>query len=310
MKILVTGGAGFIGSHVADACVAAGHDVVIVDDLSSGKRENLPASAAFHQADVRDADAAGAVMRAERPQVLIHHAAQMDVRRSVADPAFDAQVNIVGLLNLMEHGRQNGLERVVFASTGGAIYGEQDCFPAAEEHPTRPLSPYGVAKLASEHYLFFYAQQYGIPYVALRYANVYGPRQNPHGEAGVVAIFIEKMLRGEAPVINGDGLQTRDYVFVGDVVRANLAAVGADYCGALNLGTGVETDVNTIFREIVRIGGFAAPEQHGPAKPGEQRRSVIDARRAGAVLGWRPEVDLAAGLQRTLEFFAGRVRPA
>lgn len=306
MKVLVTGGAGFIGSHVADACIAAGHAVVVADDLSSGRRENVPAAAVFHRVDVRDAAAIERLMSTERPNVLIHHAAQMDVRRSVADPAFDAQVNVVGLLNLMEQGCRNGLERVVFASTGGAIYGEQDCFPAPESHPTRPLSPYGVAKLASEHYLYFYSQQYGVSYVALRYANVYGPRQNPHGEAGVVAIFIEKMLRGEAPVINGDGLQTRDYVFVGDIVRANVAALTADYCGALNLGTGVETDVNTIFREIVRVGGFGVAEQHGPAKPGEQRRSVIDAGAAARVLGWRPEVDLGEGLRRTLEFFAKR----
>ena len=307
MKILVTGGAGFIGSHVADAFVAAGHDVVVLDDLSSGKRANVPAAARFHQVDVQDADAVAALFRAERPEILCHHAAQMDVRRSVADPAFDARVNLLGLLNLMENGRANGLRRVVLASTGGAIYGEQDCFPAPESHATNPLSPYGVAKLASERYLYFYAQQYGIAYVALRYANVYGPRQNPHGEAGVVAIFIEKMLRGEQPVINGPGTQTRDYVFVGDIVRANLAAVATEFCGALNLGTGVETDVNTIFRELVRLGGFPTAEEHGPAKPGEQQRSVIDAGLAARVLGWRPEVDLATGLGRTLAWFRDRV---
>ncbi len=306
MKILVTGGAGFIGSHVADAFVAAGHDVVVADDLSSGRRENVPEQAAFVELDVRDAGAVAGLMEKERPEVLCHHAAQMDVRRSVADPVFDANVNLVGLLQLMENGRAHGLRRVVLASTGGAIYGEQDCFPAPESHPTNPLSPYGVAKLASERYLYFYAQQYDIPYVALRYANVYGPRQNPHGEAGVVAIFIEKMLRGEAPTINGDGLQTRDYVFVGDVVRANVAAVEAGFCGALNLGTGVETDVNTIFRSLVEVGGFAVEERHGPGKPGEQQRSVIDASLAEKVLGWRPEVDFAEGLRRTLAYFRDR----
>lgn len=307
MKVLVTGGAGFIGSHVSDAFVAAGHDVVVLDDLSSGKRDNVPAGAGFHQVDVQDREAVAAVMLAEKPQVLCHHAAQMDVRRSVADPAFDARVNLLGLLNLMEAGRANGLQRVILASTGGAIYGEQDVYPAPESHPTNPLSPYGVAKLASERYLYFYSQQYGIPYVALRYANVYGPRQNPHGEAGVVAIFIEKMLRGEQPVINGEGLQTRDYVFVGDIVRANVAAVASDFCGALNLGTGVETDVNTIFRSLVALGGFDTPEQHGPAKPGEQQRSVIDATRAREVLGWEPEVSLGEGLGRTLAYFRDRV---
>ena len=306
MKVLVTGGAGFIGSHVGDAFVAAGHDVVVLDDLSSGTRENLPGAAAFHQVDVQDADAVAGLMRAERPEVLCHHAAQMDVRRSVADPAFDARVNLLGLLNLMESGRENGLRRVLLASTGGAIYGEQDCFPALETHATNPLSPYGVAKLASERYLYFYAQQYGISYTALRYANVYGPRQNPHGEAGVVAIFIQKMLRGEQPVINGEGLQTRDYVFVGDVVRANVAALDTDYCGALNVGTGVETDVNTIFRSLVQLGGFPTEELHGPGKPGEQLRSAIDASRAGEILGWKPEVDLAEGLGRTLAYFRDR----
>lgn len=307
MKVLVTGGAGFIGSHVSDAFVAAGHDVVVLDDLSSGKRSNVPAGAGFHQVDVQDHEAVAAVMLAEKPQVLCHHAAQMDVRRSVADPAFDARVNLLGLLNLMEAGRANGLQRVILASTGGAIYGEQDVYPAPESHPTNPLSPYGVAKLASERYLYFYSQQYGIPYVALRYANVYGPRQNPHGEAGVVAIFIEKMLRGEQPVINGEGLQTRDYVFVGDIVRANVAAIDADFCGALNLGTGVETDVNTIFRSLVALGGFDTPEQHGPGKPGEQQRSVIDASRARDVLGWAPEVSFSEGLSRTLAYFRDRV---
>ncbi|HYD47465.1 MAG TPA: NAD-dependent epimerase/dehydratase family protein [Terriglobales bacterium] len=302
MKILVTGGAGFIGSHLADAFVAAGHEVIILDDLSSGRRENVSPKARLVVGDVQS-DVVRDLFERERPEVLCHHAAQMDVRRSVADPAFDARVNILGLLNLMEQGRQHGLRKVVFASTGGAIYGEQDVFPAPESHPTAPLSPYGIAKLASERYLFFYSQTYGIPYVALRYANVYGPRQNPHGEAGVVAIFTQKMLRGEQPVINGDGRQTRDYVFVGDVVRANLAALQTEYCGAVNIGTGVETDVNTIFRQLVESGGFQTKEEHGAGKPGEQQRSVIDSSLAEKVLGWSPQVDLARGMAQTIEFF-------
>jgi UDP-glucose 4-epimerase len=306
MRILVTGGAGFIASHVADAFVTAGHDVAILDDLSSGRRENLNPKARFYQLDVQDA-AVAAVFQRERPEVLCHHAAQMDVRRSVADPMFDARVNLVGLLNLLEQGRQCGLRRVLFASTGGAIYGEQDVFPAPETHKTEPLSPYGVAKLASERYLFFYAATYGISYAALRYANVYGPRQNPHGEAGVVAIFSEKLLRGEQPVINGDGTQTRDYVYVGDLVRANLAALTADFTGALNLGTGIETDVNALFRLLVPLCGGTATEVHGPAKAGEQRRSVIDSARAHRLLGWRPEVTLAAGLRQTVDFFRQQV---
>ncbi|MFI5398201.1 MAG: NAD-dependent epimerase/dehydratase family protein [Candidatus Binatia bacterium] len=302
MRILVTGGAGFIGSHVSDALVAAGHQVSILDDLSSGRRENLNPKARFYQLDVQDA-AVGDVFRREQPEVLCHHAAQMDVRRSVADPVFDARVNVLGFLNLIEQGRRHGLRRVLFASTGGAIYGEQDAFPAPETHKTEPLSPYGVAKLATERYLFFYSVTYGMSYAALRYANVYGPRQNPHGEAGVVAIFAEKLLRGEQPIINGDGTQTRDYVYVGDLVRANLAALQSDFCGAVNLGTGIETDVNAIFRLLVRLCGSSAAEQHGPAKAGEQRRSVIDNALAQRVLAWRPQVALEDGLRLTVEFF-------
>jgi UDP-glucose 4-epimerase len=306
MRILVTGGAGFIASHVADAFIVAGHEVAILDDLSSGRRENLNPQARFYQLDVQDTTVAD-VFRRERPEVLCHHAAQMDVRRSVMDPTFDARVNILGLINLMEHGRQHGLKRVLFSSTGGAIYGEQEAFPAPESHPTRPVSPYGVAKLASERYLFFYFVTYRIGYAALRYANVYGPRQNPHGEAGVVAIFCEKLLRGEQPVINGDGTQTRDYVYVGDLVRANVAALDSDFVGGVNLGTGIETDVNTIFRLLAQLCGSSTPERHGPAKPGEQRRSVIDNALAGRVLGWQPQVSLEQGLRETLAFFRARV---
>ena len=306
MRILVTGGAGFIGSHVVDTFVAAGHQVAVIDDLSSGRRENLNPQATFYQLDVQDA-AVGDVFRRQQPEVLCHHAAQMDVRRSVADPVFDARVNLVGLLNLMEHGRRNGLRRVLFASTGGAIYGEQESFPAPETHKTEPLSPYGVAKLASERYLFFYSAAYGITYTALRYANVYGPRQNPHGEAGVIAIFTEKLLRGEQPVINGDGKQTRDYVYVADLVRANLAALTSDFVGALNLGTGVETDVNKLFDHLRRLCGSSVSERHGPAKAGEQQRSVIDSALAGRVVGWQPEVSLEEGLRRTVAFFRSRL---
>src|SRR5579884_842476 len=223
MRILVTGGAGFIGSHTVDALVAAGHDVAVLDDLSSGRRDQVNPAARLHAADLRDAAAVSNLFGSERPEVVYHLAAQMDVRRSVADPAFDASVNLVGFLNLIEAGRRNGLRRVIFASTGGAIYGEQERFPCDEEHPLRPVSPYGVAKLATEKYLYFYRAEYGLEYLALRYANVYGPRQDPHGEAGVVAIFCGRMLAGQPVTIFGDGEQTRDYVFVGDVVRANLA---------------------------------------------------------------------------------------
>src|SRR5208283_4025613 len=232
MRILVTGGAGFIGSHTVDALIAAGgHQVSILDDLSAGKRGQVNPQASFTQADLRDAAAVKGVIARERPEAIVHLAAQMDVRRSVADPPFDAQVNLVGFLNLMEAAREQGLKRVIFASTGGAIYGEQEVFPCDEDHPRRPVSPYGVAKFATEAYLFFYKVQYGIDYVALRYANVYGPRQDPHGEAGVVAIFCGRILEGQPCTIYGDGGQTRDYVYVGDVVRANLAAIQSAVSG-------------------------------------------------------------------------------
>jgi UDP-glucose 4-epimerase len=306
VKILVTGGAGFIASHISDAYIAAGHEVVIVDDLSSGKRANLPAAAKFYHADIRTPEARE-IIRNERPQALSHHAAQMDVRRSVADPAFDATVNVLGMINMLEGAREVGVEKVLFASSGGATYGEQSQFPAPETHPHDPLSPYGITKATGEHYLFYYHAVYGMPYVALRYANVYGPRQDPHGEAGVVAIFTERLLAGQAPTINGDGKQTRDYVFVGDVVRANLAALEKSYVGPLNIGTGVETDVNTLYAHLRVLTGSPHPAQHGPAKAGEQRRSVIAIERAAEVLGWKPEIPLEEGLRRTVEFFRARL---
>jgi UDP-glucose 4-epimerase len=302
MKVLVTGGAGFIGSHIADAYVAAGHEVVVVDDLSSGKRHQVPSGARFVQMDIRDPKIRE-VFADEKPQLLSHHAAQMDVRRSVADPQFDASVNLMGFLNLLEAGRSNGLRRVLFASSGGAAYGEQDEFPAPESHKLEPVSPYGVSKRASELYLSCYRAMYGIEYVAMRYANVYGPRQDPHGEAGVVAIFTLKLLRGEQPTINGDGKQTRDYVFVGDLVRANVALATDAYVGPMNFGTGIETDVNQLFGHIRTACGVDAPEQHGEAKPGEQKRSVISPALAGKVIGWRPEVALADGIATTVDFF-------
>ena len=305
MKILVTGGAGFIGSHVADAYVAAGHDVVVVDDLSSGKRHQVPERARFVQMDIRD-PRIREVFADEKPELLNHHAAQMDVRRSVADPGFDADVNIMGFLNLLEGARAAGTRRVLFASSGGAAYGEQDEFPAPETHKLEPVSPYGVSKRASELYLGCYRSMYGLEYVAMRYANVYGPRQDPHGEAGVVAIFTLKLLSGEQPTINGDGTQTRDYVFVGDLVRANVALATHDYVGPMNFGTGIETDVNQLFGHIRTACGVDAPEQHGPGKPGEQRRSVISPALAGRVIGWRPEVALHDGIARTVGFFRDR----
>jgi len=305
MKVVVTGGAGFIASHIAEAYLGAGHQVVVLDDLSSGKPHQVPKGATFHQIDVQD-PGVREIFRSERPDALNHHAAQMDVRRSVADPAFDARVNILGLINLLEAAREAGTRRVLFASSGGAAYGEQDEFPASESHKLEPVSPYGVSKRASELYLSCYRALYGLEYVAMRYANVYGPRQDPHGEAGVVAIFSEKLLAGEVPTINGDGRQTRDYVFIGDLVRANLALLESPFCGPMNFGTGIETDVNQLFGLLCEAAGVQVAERHGPAKPGEQRRSVISPRLAGEVIGWRPEVDLREGLRRTFEFFRAR----
>jgi len=305
MKILVTGGAGFIGSHVVDAYLAAGHEVLVVDDLSTGHRENLNPKARFHQLDITDAKVAE-LIRDERPAVLNLHAAQMDVRRSVADPLFDARVNILGTINLLEAARKANVRRVLFVSSGGAVYGEQEAFPASETHSTNPVSPYGVSKRAGELYAFFYQAEYQLPFVALRYANVYGPRQDPHGEAGVVAIFSGKMLRGEPVTVNGDGKQTRDYVYVGDVARANVLALDSTATGPFNVGTGIETDVNTLARLLADAAGSRSEIRHGPAKQGEQRRSVIDCARAAQVLGWRPEVSLADGLGRTVEFFRTR----
>jgi UDP-glucose 4-epimerase len=301
----VTGGAGFIGSHVVDAYVNAGHEVIVVDDLSTGKREHLHPQARFVQADIQDPAVRQLIVK-ERVEVLNHHAAQMDVRRSVADPLFDARVNILGMLNLLEGAREAGVKKIIFASSGGTVYGEQGRFPADEEHPTHPICPYGVSKRSGEHYLYFYHVEYRIPYIALRYANIYGPRQDPHGEAGVVAIFTLRFFSGQQPVINGDGKQTRDYVFVGDVARANVAALHAEYTGPINIGTGSETDVNQLFDYLRRLTGSSLPDVHGPAKPGEQRRSVLTWKRAAQVLGWQPQMELEEGLRQTVEYFCTR----
>lgn len=300
--ICITGGAGFIGSHVADALVDRGHRVIILDDLSSGSKHNVPDGADLVVADIRS-DQAAQLFHDRNIDVLIHHAAQMDVRRSVENPIFDADVNLVGLLNLLESARSNGVQQVIFASTGGAIYGEQDTHPADEDHPIRPLSPYGVAKLAGERYLYFYHRQYGLDVTCLRYANVYGPRQNPHGEAGVVAIFMHKLLRGEQAVINGDGAQTRDYVYVGDVVRANLAAIGRSGYQVFNVGTGIETDVNQLFSEVHSALGIGDPALHGPAKPGEQQRSSISSGRLLEHLDVAPETTFSEGIRQTAAWF-------
>src|ERR1041385_2820852 len=279
MKIVVTGGAGFIASHVVDGYIARGHEVFIVDNLSSGEKRNLNPKATLHAMDILDPKLQG-VIGEIRPDVLNHHAAQMDVRRSVADPVFDARVNVLGFLNLLEAGRAAGVKKVLFSSSGGAIYGEQEKFPAPEEHPTRPASPYGVSKLTGENYLIYYHTTFGIAYVALRYANVYGPRQNFRGEAGVIAIFIDQLLSGNTPVINGDGKQTRDFVFVGDVAAANMLALDSSFVGAINIGTGVETDLNALYAKLAAGLGTKAAPIHGAAKEGEQRRPAAPGQRS------------------------------
>ncbi len=305
-KILVTGGAGFIGSHIADALILKGHEVVIVDNLVTGKKENVNPKAKFYETDIRDDGIADIFMK-EKFEVVFHQAAQMDVRKSVADPRYDAEVNILGTLNLLQNCQKFGVKKFIFASTSGAIYGEQSVFPATEEHPLWPSSPYGVAKMACERYIHFFGLQYGLKYALMRYSNVYGPRQNPHGEAGVVAIFCKNLLAGNEVVINGEGKQTRDYVYVGDVVSANLSALNYEKNDYFNVSTGMETDVNTIFRKIWELTGSKSEEKHGSAKPGEQMRSVLSNEKVKRLLLWEPRVLLDEGLEKTVEFFRGRV---
>lgn len=303
-RALVTGGGGFIGSHIADALLDKSCCVTVVDNLSTGLEDNVPSSACLAKYDIRDV-ALRDVFAETRPEVVFHLAAQLDVRRSVADPTFDADVNIVGSLRLLELCREFGTSRFVLSSTGGAIYGEQDAFPAGETHPQRPISPYGVAKLAVENYMHYYNVEHGLQTTALRYGNVYGPRQNPHGEAGVVAIFANKLIAGESATINGDGRQTRDYVYVGDVVSANLLAVERGLLGAYNVGTEKETSVTELF-ESIRLGlGARTQPSFGPEKPGEQLRSCLSTEKLRAQ-GWQAKMGLEEGIKATCEFFLKR----
>jgi UDP-glucose 4-epimerase len=303
MKVLVTGGAGFIGSHVTDRLVEAGVEVVVLDNLSSGKRASVNPRARLQEADICG-EQVRELFERERFDCVDHHAAQMNVRRSVDDPVFDARVNILGSLNLLQAAVATGVKKFVFASTGGAIYGEQLTFPADEAHQTSPMSPYGVAKLAVEKYLAFYAEVYGLSYTALRYANVYGPRQDPHGEAGVVAIFSQRLLAHEPAIINGTGEQTRDFIYVDDVVRANVLAVTTDLRGIYNVGTGIETSVNILYAYLAKHAGSTLDPCYGPPKAGEQRRSVLDCRKLQASTNWTPTVLLDEGLRRTMTYFA------
>jgi UDP-glucose 4-epimerase len=301
VRALVTGGAGFIGSHITDALLDAGHTVTVIDDLSRGRRAQVPSGAHFVELDITSDDLAAAVAEA-KPEVVFHHAAQIDVRESVRDPLHDADVNVVGTVNVLRAAVDAGTRRVVFASSGGAIYGNTDAIPTPETHACLPESPYGTAKLCAEAYGGTFSRQAGLEFVALRYANVYGPRQDPHGEAGVVAIFALRLLGGNPPVINGDGTQTRDYVHVRDVVRANLAAIDGEP-GLYNIGTGVETDVNTLYRMLAVAGAVDGDAVHGPAKPGEQHRSCLDTAHTRERLGWSASIAFAEGVQSTVDFF-------
>ncbi|MDT8306180.1 MAG: SDR family oxidoreductase [Anaerolineae bacterium] len=302
LKILVTGGAGFIGSHVVDTYITAGHDVVVVDNLSTGRRANLNPAATFYEVDIRDADLAD-VFAQEQPEVVNHHAAQASVPLSVSRPTFDAEVNILGSLNLLEQARHHGVQRLIYASTGGAVYGEPQYLPCDESHPIRPLSPYGASKHTVEHYLQLYHQLYGLGYTVLRYANVYGPRQDPHGEAGVVSIFTNQMLAGEPAIVHGDGLQERDFIYAGDCARANLAALEQDRDGIFNIGTGAGTTINDLFDRLAAITGYPHPRRHGPPRLGDVYRSYLSAALAARELGWQPVFALEDGLRETVAYF-------
>ncbi|MDR5693654.1 MAG: SDR family oxidoreductase [Armatimonadota bacterium] len=302
MRVLVTGGAGFIGSHLVDASIASGYEVIVVDDLSSGRRENVHPRAKFYQVDIAS-NHLGEVFAEERPEIVVHHAAQASVVRSVQEPRYDAMVNVLGTVQILEQCVRWKVRKVVFASTGGAIYGEPISIPVTEDHPIAPISPYGITKYIGELYLAFYHRAYGLPYVSLRYANVYGPRQDPTGEAGVVAIFIDAMLRGRAPTIFGDGTQTRDFVYVEDVVQANLLAMQLEVVGVMNIGTGVETSVNLLYAKLAQLTGFTDPPVYAAPRPGDVYRIALDPDRARSLLGWRPKVTLEEGLRRTVEAF-------
>ena len=302
MRILVTGGAGFIGSNVVDRFVELGHDVAVFDDLSSGFREFVPARAKFFQGDLADASAVDRVVAEFQPEIVDHHAAQIDVRKSVTDPVWDARVNILGTIGLLQACTRHGVRKVVYASTGGALYGEGHQLPATEAHPVNPESPYGASKHTVEHYLYLWKLLHGLDYTVLRYPNVYGPRQNPHGEAGVNAIFIGLMLQGKRPHIFGDGTAVRDYLFVSDVVDANVTALETGSGEMLNLGTGIGTSVNDIVRELKLILGFSEDAIYDAARPGEVQRIYLDASRAKRVLGWSPQVEFSDGLRRTVEW--------
>jgi UDP-glucose 4-epimerase len=298
-RIIVTGGAGFIGSHIVDTLIGAGYEVAVIDNLSTGRRENLNPKATFYEVDICDADALERVFAETKPVAVSHQAAMADVRGSIEEPDAYAMVNVIGTLRLLKAACRHGTRKIVMASTGGAIYGEGVPLPATEDTVAHPLDPYGVSKLSGEHYLYAFRHNFGLDYCALRYGNIYGPRQNPFGEAGVVAIFCGRMLRGQPLTINGDGKQQRDFTYVGDVADANLRAIQSG-SGVYNIGTGIGSDVNTVFEHLARLTGYTMPAQYGPAKAGEVRANMVDATRARRDLGWQAQVSLADGLALTV----------
>lgn len=301
-KILVTGGAGFIGSHVVDAYVAAGHEVVVVDNLSTGRRENVHPDARLVEMDLREPDLVD-LFRAERPEVVNHHAANPSVSLSVREPLFDVEQNIVATLNVLEAARQAGVAHVIYISSGGAMYGNPEYLPADEEHPSNPVSPYALSKHTGERYARLYGLLHGLRWTSLRYANVYGPRQDPLGEAGVIAIFIQNLLDGRAPEIHWDGDQTRDFVYVKDCARANLLALEARQSRAYNVGTGVGTSINDLFSTLLEVAGRQVEPRRGPRRPGDARHSYLDCRLVEGDLGWRAGVSLREGLEQTWDWF-------
>lgn len=302
MKIIVTGGAGFIASHVVDKYIEAGHQVVVVDNLSSGKESQVNPKAKFVKADITDKDTIQKIIRDEKPEVLNLHAAHIQVGNSVKNPQFDAENNIIATLHIMEAAKDVGIKKVIFASTGGAMYGNKPT-PFTEEMKEEPVSPYGVSKRSAELYLNYYHEQYKIPYIVLRYSNVYGPRQNPHGESGVIAIFSEMVAQGKRPIINGDGTHTRDYVYIDDVVRANFMALTTNYVGALNIGTTTEITTNEVFRKVVEAFGVEMEEEHGAERPGEQVQSSLAFDKAKEILSWQPTVNFDEGVRRVVGWY-------
>lgn len=306
MKILVTGGAGFIASHVVDAFVESGHEVAVIDDLSTGYRENLSPKARFYEMDIRSTEVE-AIFAEERPEIVNHHAAQMDVRRAAREPLFDASVNVLGALNILENARRFGAWKLVFASTGGAIYGESSGLPVDESHPIEPLSPYGLTKFTFERYLALYRRLYGLSYTVLRYPNVYGPRQDPLGEAGVVAIFVGQLLRGETPTLFGDGTKTRDYLHVSDIVEANRLVLREEHGEVFNLGWGEEVSDRTVFETVSRAVGVEVEPIMSSVRPGEVQRICLDSTRIRERLGWNPRVRLEEGVMDVVRYHRERL---